>query len=269
MTHFVTLVTSPAPVPPDVVKRLAEIVASDVYTVKLALKRPRPLILAERVEAAAAKEAASLLRGFGHEVWVFGHGEIAALAEPVRPRTLELHRDHIRFVFPPDELVLSRWDNLFLLVRATCRMQTKQISEEHFCRAAGPEGLHIQERRTESRREGVNDLLDIYFYDGSRPVRIDADRFVFAFLGSKMGPSDSQSLETTLKVIRRMAPQAIIDRGFDQFKRGAGALGRTGKARGSMAMFVETRVDDDRPRFDFYSRLMFMIHLRRAEQPPA
>jgi hypothetical protein len=251
------------------VKRLAEALGSDVYTLKLALNRPRPLVLADRIEAAAADQAAEMLRQLGHEVYVFGRDEFGALAEPVRPRTLELHRDHVRFIVPPGEILLSQWSNLFLLVRATCRIQAQRIAEEHVYRAAGPEGFHMQERRTESRREGLNDLLDIYFYDGSRPVRIDADRFSFAFLGSKVGLADSQSLETTLRAFRKLAPQAAIDRGFEQFKRGAGALGRTGKARGTMALFVETRVDDDGPRFDFYSRLMFMICLRRAEQPPA
>jgi len=67
MPHLVTLVNTPAPLPPAAIQRLAELLATDAYSIRLALNRPRPVILSHSVEAAAAEQAVLELAGYGCE----------------------------------------------------------------------------------------------------------------------------------------------------------------------------------------------------------
>ncbi len=265
MAYFLILAASPAPIRPDVVSRLAKMLATDAYSIRLTLKRALPSVLAITPDAGAAESAVSLLSSFGHEAYVIDADQLQGLAEPLRPRTLEFHRDHIRFVLSDREMVLSQWDNLFLLVHGRCR---RRVRERTIRMATGEFDAfpHV----TEASQESLTEKLDVYFFDGSTPVRIDCDRFSFQFLGTKLGASDSESLATTIRAIHKLAAQAIFDPGFEQFRRAPGFAGRSSRGiqigTGPGGVSLDRDVDDDAPRFDFYSRLSFLIHLKRAER---
>jgi len=268
MPHLVTLVNTPASLSPAAIQRLADLLATDAYSIRLALNRPRPVILSHSVEAAAAEQAVLELAGYGCEAYALDQQEIENLAEPLRPRTLELHRDHVRVIITDAELVLSRWDNLFLLVHGRCRFFARERTR--YSPTPGRYTMPGTVPQSDTSREAVTEKLDIYFFDGSVPVRIDCDRFSFQFLGSKRGLTDGQSLQTTIRAIRKLAPQAVHDEGFEQFRRTGSTAGRSSRVRdmpiGGGWMTMQRDVEDDGPRFDFYSRLSFLIHLRRAER---
>ncbi|MGB9626563.1 MAG: hypothetical protein ACPMAQ_17045 [Phycisphaerae bacterium] len=268
MPHLVVLVNSPAPLPPGAIQRLARLLGTDAYSIRLALNRPRPVVLSRPVEANAAEQAVAELAGCGCEAYALDRRQMENLADPLCPPTLELHRDHIRFVMTDAELVLSRWDNLFLLVHGRCRLFVHERTR--YSPTPGRYTLPGTVPQTDTSREGITEKLDIYFFDGSAPVRIDCNRFSFQFLGSKRGLTDAQSLQTTIRAIRKLAPQAVYDDGFEQFRRTGGTAGRSSRVGdmpvGGGWMAFRRDVDDDAPRFDFYSRLAFLIHLRRAER---
>ena len=266
MTHIVLLVNSPAPMTPPTIQRLADLLQTDPYSIRLVLNRPRPVILSRGLDEAGAQQAVTELTELGCEAYTFALEQLDGLAEPICPRTLEFHRDHLRFVLAEGNLVLAKWDNLFLLVHGRCRLHTR----ERGTFTPRPGQLIMMPKTTESSKESVTDRLDIYFFDGSAPARSDCDRFSFQFLGSKLGLSDAQSMQTTVQAIRKLAPQAALDSGFEQFRRTAGPAGRTTRTDEadfkSGWMTIQTDVNDDAPRFDCYSRLSFLIHLKRAER---
>lgn len=268
MTHLVTLVTSPTPLPKEAIARLAELLATDAYSIRLALNRSRPVILTPSAEADAAEQAVAELVRYGCEAYAIDQEGMKGLAEPLRLRTLEFHSDHLRFVLSQDNLVLSRWDNLFLMVLGRCRLCVQERTR--YSPTPGRYTMPGTVPQADSHRESLTEKLDIYFFDGSAPVRIDCDRFSFQFLGSKRGLTDRQSLQTTLQAIQKLAPQAILDTGFEQFRRTGGAEGRSSRIGhiplGAGGMSTQKDVDDDGPRFDSYSRLSFLIHLKRAER---
>lgn len=264
MAHVVIIVASPAPVPRDAIQRVAELLTTDAYSLRLALQRSRPLILNVAAEA-AAEEAVAVLTGLGHEAYAMDLAHVQGLAAPLLPRTLALHRDHVRFVMAEDELVLSKWDNIFLLVHGRCRRSVRrQVSV-----TPQPGSILMRPTQSESLQENITDRLDLYFYDGSVPVRVDSGRFSFRFLGSRLGLSDAQSLQTTIRAIRKLAPQAILDDGFERYRRTAGSVGRSHRSRDASLiagwMTTTADVEDDGPRFDLYSRISFLVHLKRAE----
>jgi len=263
MKSRIVLVTSPQPLPPAAITGLAGHLGAETYSLKLLLKKPRPLLLGNAVDADRARQAVELLRGHSYEAYAFTEEDMN-LPAPRTVRTLQFHRDHVRFVVNEKEMCLARWDIIFLLVKGCCRTRVRERTTrtvmDHETNIVAT--VHASERS----RESASPKLDFYFFDGSAPIRIDCDRFSFAFLGDKLGPSDTQSLDTTIHYIRKLAPQIILDQNFESFRRGAGTLGRSRHGGSAALDSTEKQVDDDGPRFDVYSRLTFLINLRRAEQ---
>ncbi len=274
MGYIVTLVASPAPLSTRAAARLAGILSTDAYSIRLAMNRARPLVLGRAIEQSTAETAVAVLTQLGHEAYALSLDEMRDLGEPLRPRTLKFTRAQLGFVMSEAEMRLSTWDNLFLLVFGRCRSRVRERTWQS--PRIHTYGLGVDGGITESSSESVTEKLDIYFYDGSIPVRIDCSRFSFAFLGEKIGPSDSQSLARTVRGMRKLAPHIVIDQDFEQFRRSAGAVGGGGVSEKSfefrlpgnlLPVSSKTRQEeDDAPRFDFYSRLTFFIHLRRAER---
>lgn len=268
MAQFITIVESPNPLPKEAVVRLAELLGSDAYTIQMLLKRPRPLILGNPVADEAAGEGLHLLQEYQYEAYAFDMDEVRGLPDPRRVRTLKFFQDHLRFVINDNEVRLSQWSDVFLLVAGHCRQRV----DERSSRLPLPTqyGSPTASHETQSTRENTSEKLDFYFFDGSEPMRMDSDRFSFLFLGSRLGLTDAKNMALTIQMVRKLAPHAILDEAFEQFRRGAGGMGRSHQS-GSASLVGETstsdkRVDDDGPRFDFYSRLAFFIHLRRAER---
>lgn len=266
MAAHVTLVVSTQPLPLDAISPLAKHVGLDAYTVKLALNRPRPVVLGQPVDDAAAEQAVRVLTEHGCEAYAIDAEQLKTMPEPVRTRTLEFHRDHLRFIVSDAETRLAPWDNLFLLVHGRCRLNTHERTVTR--RSSAVRSMPTYDI-DDSSTAGMSEKLDFYFYDGSEPMRIDADRFGFLFLGSRKGLTDAENVATTIKMIRKLAPNVLLDEGFEEFRRAAGTLGATRSlttAANAGGVESEKRIDDDAPRFNFYSRLSFLIRLRRAQQ---
>jgi hypothetical protein len=218
MKQLVTLVTRPSALPESTRKQLATILASDAYTTGLLLKREPPVILGNPCSVERADDAVAALCEAGAEAYAIGFDDFNALpaAEPVR--TLEFHRDHLRFAVGADETRLSPWDNVFLLMHGICKAQ---------------------------KRTSTVDTTSVHHLK-QRDVA---------------GVSESMQSPSHVHAVGKLAPHVIVDQGYKTFA-GALPLGVVSRAAGGSG----DAISDDYERFDFYSRLMFFIHLKRAEK---
>jgi hypothetical protein len=251
---------------PKAIRAVALALGRDAYGLRLVLRHAAPLVLGHTRTREAAEAAAALLVEQGAEAYAIDHAAVDAVATPELARTFVFHDECLEAPLHGHDSRIVAWRDAALLVLGRCSHRVRYRS-----RHIGVRSLTSMNRVSMSgaSREGVAELLDLYPGDGSRPVRVDCRAFSFGYLGERGGTSDWASLRTTVELLRERAGNVVVDERFEQFRRSGGIVSmsrRANSARGVIGLrAVERSVVDEGARFDFYSRLVYLVHRRRAE----
>lgn len=239
---------------------IAHATGLDAYQADLVNRRGTPQIVA-RLDAEAAERSAEYLHDRGATAVAVRQSAMRAAPQARRLKRLTAAEGAPEPMYacefwrePPGGL---RAADLFLLVRAHVRSNETRMQPN----SLGPNpmvfgGLDMAAAAaiagsgsaTRTSHTSVAEVLDLWLTDRAR-LRIDAERFNFDVLGEGRGRTGRENLDGLLALLRRDAPRAIVDEGFQGFRCPPDLV----RSHFIDAGGASVKRTSDMPAFDFYS----------------
>lgn len=218
---------------------------------------PLPAII-RRLDAGQAREAIARLSSAGATAISISHPEIEAISLPRRAKCVAIRRDE-----PGATLAFEYWhagprevraQDVVLIVRAAVR-QTHTTTTADAQVASGIHGAEVVWQPVSQKHVKIVETLDLYERAGMS-VRIAGDHFRFDAPGSTKRLTEREHVDDLCELLARECPGAIVDRGFTQWRPGAGLAqaSPSGASVGAGLTWDGTRLEHGTTRaFEFYS----------------
>lgn len=254
------------------VDALALALGMDQDTGKLVARRGTPHVVA-RISSLIRDEVLRVLTELGVMAFAPTHSELAGAGPVRRIKRLAVGAGRITCQMWRENPVLLDPADLLLIVRGRLKQITKRTKiglSQGFrgtmtWRLAAPElalgmvlaragGGSLVDRRADIT---VSEQAELFLRNNTR-LRLDADKLNFDVLGDQRGYSDHVNMERLIELLRHLAPQAIIDEGFGDFRSPPDILRDFSRSAGSVSISTTS----DHRAFEFYSPWVNILYRR-------
>ena len=258
---------------PAKVDALALALGMDQDTGRLIARRGTPQIAA-RISSLIRDEVLRVLVDQGVMAFAPTQSELASAGPVRRIKSLAVTPRGITCQMWRQDPVLFKPADLFLIVHGRVKSTTTRTraalptrSHKQFVWAAGirPEialGMALArgadrsaiDRTTESNQ---SEQVELFLRNNTR-LRLDADKLNFDVLGDQRGYSDHVNMNRLLELVAHLAPQAITDEGFSDFKSPPDII----REYSSNAGNTHIQSTSDQPAFEFYAPWSNILYRR-------
>lgn len=256
---FCTLITPPEGVAVDeFVRSLASEGLSDEPTLRHAMTRVPPLILAQSTPEISARCVGKIVDGGGDALSVTLR-DLERLGGSIRVKGIRVQEDSLELELwrGPTAIVPTNRIDVFVLAHSTGSEITgrKPLTSQEGGYARSSTGgigqlrLPVDSSAPETRIVAKN-VLDIHTSNGS-VFQIDGDKFGFDVLGDLRTQGDRQNLGRLYDMLRHLAPHAVGDTYYTQFKPPSAV---------KRLRLPGMQINDEKPPFAFYSRWVTLVY---------
>ena len=136
---------------------------------------------------------------------------------PARVRRLEFADEHLTAWMAGGQTESARWDELALLVTGRITSKRVEVEERRGRMRPGGEVADARELFTDES------ALEIYTEAGAAGWRIMSGNFDYTCLGERKGLLSVENFRRLVEELRRRAPRAVFDGGYDRRRQMLGA----------------------------------------------
>jgi hypothetical protein len=204
----------------EFVKKIAAIIAKNLYETKLRLTGKIPKIIANYDTTQAAESAAQSLRELGVVVIMCADSELRKSSPIYRAHTLKLEEPAVMFCDRGGQARRMEASEVFLIISGrmqTCKETeiTTTVKKLNIAATLMLGGIPVSKRVKEKAKNKsfqTESFIRLYYRASSEPiVEILQHDFDYSFLGSEMASSSVANFNATVKKIRDAFPKAIFD----------------------------------------------------------